>query len=255
MQSSIIPLYPTSLEKRRCAFMSGFGVESDSVSPCFQISHEADGKQTGCYVTRVTQCFHCTAPHLEVASHIAKGVFPTTVRDALSPGVVENALLITPLTEPLQSSGESYPVGHSEDSVISKRALVNEIKKHRDVVRDTVIIRLSDNTLNINQDGEILEWPYLTLEAAGYLHNNFMHIRTNIPSIERKVSDGGMWSHALFFGMDPARPFNNSQILQKRTVGELFHLPDELADGEHRLCCPYQELGLDSALTLPIVIS
>lgn len=255
MQRKVVPLYPTSPGQRRCAFMSCSGIERDSVSLCFQVREEADGKQTGCTVTRVAQCIHCTGPHLEVASHIANGVFPSTVSDALSPGFVENAILITPLIESLDSSGESYPVGECEDSVVSERSLMHAIQKHENAAGDSIVIRIPDSDMTISPDGEILSWPYLTLEAASYLHKTFMHIRTNIPSIERKVSHGGMWAHAIFFGMDPARSGINMGTLQKRTVGELFHLPDELTDGDYLLVCPYQELGLDSALTLPIVIS
>jgi hypothetical protein len=256
MISRITPLFPTKASERRSAFVSSFGIPGEHVRHEFRVKREADGSRTGCNVACVSLCIHCNGPHLEVVSHILESAYPATVSDALEANHIEDAVLLTPVIETLDESGDTYPAGSPTDMVISRRAITASLAQVGSEEHESIIIRIpKDNLVTDEKSGEIRDWPYLTVEAAGILHERFQHVRTNAPSIEKQHSQGGMWSHAIFFGIDPDRSGDGQCLLEKRTVGELFHLPDQLIDGECKLLCPFHEVGLECAITLPMLIS
>ena len=256
MSPKITSLYPTNPGDRRTAFYTSFGIQKESVAYEFRVERDRDGIRRGCNVSSVTLCCHCSGPHLEVVSHILESAYPATVSDALEPGKFEKAILITPRIEMFAESKDTYPVGSPHDKVISREALLASLADTQSDEDESVIIRIPEDEFSVEgHSGEIRDWPYLTLEAATFLHTRFKHLRTNAPSIEKQYSQGGMWSHAIFFGIDPERYRVDASALEKRTVGELFHLPRELTDGRYKLICPFYEVGLDCALTLPLLIS
>jgi hypothetical protein len=256
MISRITPLFPTKVSEKRSAFLSSFGISGENVKHEFRVKRGADGSRTGCNVASISLCIHCNGPHLEVVSHILESAYPATVSDALEPNHIEDAVLITPVIETLEESGDTYPAGSPADMVISRRAIIASLAQVGSKEHESIIMRIPKDNLVLDEtSGEFRDWPYLTVEAAGILHERFKHVRTNAPSIEKQHSQGGMWSHAIFFGIDPDRSGDREYCLEKRTVGELFHLPDELIDGECKLLCPFHEVGLDCAITLPILIS
>jgi hypothetical protein len=254
MENRIIPLYPTRTSEERSAFFSTFGIPHDSVDSLFTVTEGSDGEQSGCNVSRVHMTLHCGRPHLEVVAHVSSFAFPSKVSDALDSGFMENTVLVTPEIETLEKSCEEYPVGSPEDLVISMRSLRTSLEGLGVVSCDSIIIRVLPQYLPINRgSGEIVDWPYLTVDAAKLLHTRFAHVRTNAPSLEKQHSNGGMWSHCIFFGLDPLRTSRNHINLERRTVGELFCVPDQVQDGKYRMICPYLEVGLDCALTLPLL--
>jgi len=256
MTRRFIPLYGTRDNGARCAFYKSFGLKESETS--FDATVEASEEQSyvGCNVARVSTSTHCEGPHLEVVSHILNDVFPCTVSDALVPGIAENAVLISPQIESLAESKESYPVGNGTDMVISKRQLIaslNELILSKEI--ESLIVRVrSDYLPCYPSTDEIQTWPYLTVEAAEFISKRFNHLRTNAPSIERQNSHGGMWSHCIFFGVDPDR---RTQYIKERypqrTIGELFSIPPGIPDREYSLICPYQEVNTDCAMTLPLL--
>ena len=252
----IIPLYPTKPSEKRTAFYTSFGIKDESVKHDFRVENGPDGKQLGCNVASVTLCTHCAGPHLEVVSHIVESAYPAKVSDAIESDKLENAILITPEIGALGESVDTYPVGTPGDIVVSRRALVASLGDGKSEGCESVIIRIPETAFSIeHQTGEIRDWPYLTVEAAAFLHSKFRHVRTNAPSIEKQYSEGGMWSHAIFFGVDANRSSGGNGIYEARTVGELFHLPNEIGDGKYMLVCPFHEVGIDCALTLPFLMN
>ena len=255
MSNSVVPLFAHNKTNGRCAFYTSFGIEETTSSHESVLSSDVNGLTRGCNVPRVSQSIHCQGPPLEVVSHVLDKSFPAKVSDALDQGYIERALLITPLIESLADSNENYPVGEPNDLVISRRQLLACLFQYDSDILGSVILRVDDSYLPCLTDtNEITSWPYLTVEAAEYLGNRFSHLRTNSPSIERQDSKGGMWGHCLFFGADPRRTPDVNRNLPRRTVGELFVIPRNLDDGQYELLCPFQELGLDCAITLPVIL-
>jgi kynurenine formamidase len=256
MADKAIPLYPHGRNSGRRAFYQSFGIEDMKVSYEAEVSTDSKNLSKGCNVARLSVSIHCEGPHLEVVSHILKDVYPAKVSDALEAGSVERAVMISPLVETLEDSGESYPVGSPSDWVISRRQLKSCLEKHVHQRHESVIIRIGSSYLPCYPDSnEIESWPYLTIEAAEYLADTFIHVRTNAPSLERVDSMGGMWAHSIFFGADRDRRLATVKATYpRRTVGELFVIPDELSDGRYRLLCPFLESGLDCAICLPLIL-
>ena len=219
----------------------------------YGVATRPDGSCEGCRVPRISVNVHCYEPHLECVSHVLPPECKFRISDALSNGSAERALLITPGIETLGDSLESYPVGNREDLVISMNQVRRSIEAFgNDEEFDSIVVRIPELFLPCHPEStEISSWPYLTVECATFLHERFTHYRTNAPSVERLESRGGMWSHCTFFGIDPERRDVDFSTLEKRTVGELFNIPDQLADGEYSLVCAFIEMGLDCALVVP----
>ena len=236
----------------RTAFLHDNKLDSCVQEEKYGVSPSGEGGFRGCRVPVTTVNIHCHGPHIECASHILK--FPTSkVSDCLLNGSLERALLVTPRLESRSEAGESYPIGDPGEMVVTSRQL-NEclLESDADTAYDSIIVRIESDYLPCHVNStDIAEWPYLTLEAMSLVRSKFRHYRTNAPSVERRVSDGGMWCHALFFGVDESS--RQAEIVEMRTIGELFHIPDSIPDGKYILQCPFLELGLDAAPVVPIL--
>ena len=220
----------------------------------YGVSKDIRSRVTGCRVPHVSVNIHCSQPHLECVSHVAGPPCDYVVSDAINNGELEDACLLTAIPETLHESGESYPNGDPSDFVISKRNIeksLNQIQLQAST--SSLIIRIPHLYLPLySERNEIESWPYLTLECASFIHSRFQHLRTNSPSVERKHSNGNMWAHCIFFGIDhDSRSVGHS--CPKRTIGELFHIPEEIQDSRYGLRCPFSELGLDCAITVPLL--
>jgi hypothetical protein len=238
------------------AFETSFGIEPFSVTEEYMSSIDQHGKIAGCNAPSVKMNIHCSQPHLECAAHVLPSSCGFKVSDAIMNGEVENSLLITPDIIKLKDSGETYPVGDLNDYVISRKSLESALARSGDLTGvQSLIIRVENQFLSLRTDKhEILNWPYLTLECASFIHSQFRHIRTNLPSVERPDSKAGMWSHNLiFFGSDECTNFAQIRECPRKTIGELFFIPSAVADGRYSLICPFVEMGLDCAITSPLL--
>jgi hypothetical protein len=238
-------------DEPRTAFLKNYGLGGRYSKESYGVAR-AEGEMKGCRVPVASINLHCHGPHIECASHISEAPKAWFVSDALDNGTFERALLVTPLIERLGESGDSYPIGDKEDFVISSRQITQCLSAIQYVSVDTIVIRVPSDHLPCHKDSfDIAEWPYLTLEATELIRMRFKHYRTNAPSIERRISNGSMWSHSLFFGVEEAtREIKN---LERKTVGELFCIPESVPDGKYILQCPFIELELDAAPTTPIL--
>ena len=238
------------------AFTQEYGIAPLEVSDAYGVTKDGDGVCKGCRVPRVSLSIQCFEPHLECASHVIPDGFPLNVSDVLSNGFAERSVLITPRIVALGESLESYPAGKDSDLVVSSASVREELSKvSLTEAFDSIMIRVSEVYLPRNPGtANISEWPYLTVDCANFLNSRFSHYRTNAPSVERRVSHGGMWSHCAFFGVDALlRDAKNPEAIESRTIGELFHIPDSIQDGEYTLVCPFVEMNLDCALTVPLL--
>ncbi len=240
----------------RCsAFCTSFGINDTQTKSECSVTEGVDNHLTGCSVSRMDISIHSSAPHLESVAHvIGLDCFPYFLSDIFPQGTMEECILITPKIIRLDHSGECYPLGSPADPVISMKELVSSMQglvsgPHL----NSVLVRVDDSHLpRILGTAEIRDWPYLTLQAAEFLERHFVHYRTNAPSVERCASQGGMWSHCSFFGVNLHRP---KQIINRidRTIGELFYIPGNLSDGCYTMVCPYFDVGLDCAITSPLL--
>ena len=253
----ICALTPVHKSDRKCAFAKSFGIREFSTIEEYGISSSLDGYHTGCRVPRIDLSIHCSGPHLETSAHVLPDMSGCTFALALPLGFAERTLLVTPSLVTLADSGETYPAGNPCDVVVSASSLaVSLLKFGNERSYDSIIVRIPETAFEMSADAaEILDWPYLTIECAGYLNSRFSHYRTNSPSVERADSQGGMWSHCGFFGIEHASRTAISTDSNRRTVGELFFLPEYLEDGPYSLSCPYGDWGLDCAITVPLLYS
>lgn len=240
-------------ESRPTAFESDFNLVSMSSSDDYGVFESSEGKVVGCRVPCVRVSIHCSQPHLECVSHVTLSTCEYKVSDAIRNGFMEDAYLVTPEPEMLGQSGDTYPNGDRHDYVISRKALAHAFDFADSNPGASIILRIPNHFLPRHPGtNEISDWPYLTVECAQAIYERFQHLRTNSPSIERKHSHGGMWAHCIFFGIDPE--FRQAgDTCPSRTIGELFNLPNELADGRYGLRCPFAEMGLDCAITVPLL--
>ena len=242
--------------QRPSAFETLFKVEKTATREEYGVSDDSHGRCQGCRVPTVSVNIHCSQPHLECAAHVLPCEYSWTVSDAIPNGTIEESILITPRIETLGGSGDTYPMGDAGDYVVSKRAVSDalslaacKIEGHR-----SLILRVHESYLPRHSNtNEICNWPYLTIECADFIREKFDHLRTNAPSVERMESHGGMWSHEGFFGLkrDCNAPSVSHPI--RRTIGELFWIPAGVMDGKYKLMCPFVEMGLDCAITVPLL--
>lgn len=257
-ESFICALSPGNDSERRFAFCTSFGIPEMSVKEECGISKAADGCQSGCRVPRVELSIHCYEPHLETSCHVLRETCRSSFKTALPHGTMERAILVTPKILKLGDSGETYPIGKSGDLVVTAAAILESLDAIQANVgaADSLILRISSEHFEMaSNSAEIMSWPYLTLECAMLIHNRFRHYRTNAPSLEPIDSQGGMWAHCAFFGIDEPTRVSVTADSIKRTVGELFYIPLHVCDGCYILLCPYIDMGLDCALTVPLLYS
>lgn len=242
--------------QRPSAFETIFKVEKTVVREEYGVSNNPRGGYQGCRVPTVSVNIHCSQPHLECAAHILPQEYNWTVSDAITNGTVEDSVLITPHIETLGESGDTYPIGDVGDYVVSKRAVSDALSEvgFKSEGRTSLIMRVPESHLPCYRNtSEIQSWPYLTIECANLIREKFDHIRTNLPSVERVESNGGMWSHEEFFGLRGIRGNHAAVHPIKRTIGELFCIPGDIMDGRYKLICPFIEMGLDCAITVPLL--
>jgi hypothetical protein len=239
------------------AFETAFRVPKTHICDDYGVSVTADGDVVGCRVPRMSLSIHCTQPHLECASHVLPKSCNWTVSDAISNGKEERTILVTPVIEMLGESGDSYPSGAPDDPVISLRSLRAAIAAYDALdEKDSILVRVPESYFPTYSDcNEIRAWPYVTQECARFLRLHFAHYRTNAPSVERVDSGGGMWIHRILFGIEIPSTESLIDGLPLRTIGELFHIPSTVLDGEYILICPFLEMGLDCAMTVPLLYS
>jgi hypothetical protein len=254
MSELVAVLAPASASRQVKAFSSQYKLEVFSVKEEYGIGVSHDGKYSGCSVPLVSVNIHCSQPHLECVSHIHGRACGWTVSDALQNGRMEHAILITPSVQFLSETGETYPCGEPTDRVVCTRALKDALMRLATSRQpETIIIRFRFDELPFYPGAnEIRSWPYLTTECARFVASNFGQFRTNSPSFERKESHGGMWIHSILFGVGPNDSFGPKEF-PKRTLGELFAIPENILDGEYFLQCPFVEMGLDAAITVPLL--
>lgn len=248
-------LTPIAESQKRFAFCSSFGIKGMSANEEYGLSVGPNGRHLGCRVPRVNLSIHCYEPHLETSCHVLHETSTTSFPTALPIGTVERCVLVTPRICAYEESNETYPIGKVGDFVLTAvaiRACIDGL--HETKQFDSIIVRIPTEYLKMSPNSnEILSWPYLTIECAELINERFRHYRTNAPSIEPDNSQGGMWSHCIFFGVDEETRISVSTDSVKRTIGELFHIPPEFDDGEYSLMCPYIDMGLDCALTVPML--
>lgn len=250
----IAVLRPSSEAESRSAFLTPFGIPDRTMLEEFGVKKTETGR-TGCRVPRLSLSVHCCEPHLECAAHLMETSFDYCVSDALANGSVEKAVLISPQPEKLGISGETYPAGQPEDLIISKRELVCALSAYECNLYDSIVIRISSDYLpTFPGSTEIREWPFLSQECSEYIRSRFQHYRTNAPSVEKSDSGGEMWNHRILFNL-PAGDFSSRDYDEKRTIGELFFIPDRVPDGVYQLMCPFLEMKADCALVVPLLYS
>lgn len=250
----VASLCPTTV-KRKTAFCTPFDISDFQTKSECSVTVDNGKHLTGCSVSRLDISIHSSAPHLETAAHVLGSTyFPYSLSDVFPQGVLESCALVTPKITRLADSGDSYPIGHPDDYVICMRELKACLDELDYIAGcDSIIVRIEDKYLpEYSGTIEIQSWPYLTPEAGEFLGKLFSHYRTNSPSLETCMSEGGMWSHCAFFGLDTSRPVKVSGPI-KRTVGELFYIPEEIKDGLYCMMCPYFDVGLDCSITSPLL--
>ena len=163
----------------------------------------SDPSVSGCRVPKVSLSIHCTQPHLETVAHcLPAGHAAPYLSEMLPNGCREATVLITPPIETLKQCEDSYEAGSPQDYVISRRALTKALQPYSATPIGSIIVRIPSEYLP-TRGSEIIDWPYLTSEAADYLRSVTSHYRTNAPSVERKDSKGEFLTRYLQIQSSP----------------------------------------------------
>ncbi|KAF4671213.1 hypothetical protein FOL47_001659 [Perkinsus chesapeaki] len=277
-----------------------FGTPYASVEEEYGITTTDDSCLSGCTAMRLCCNIHCNGlPHVETVAHCLGGTqYEPLLRqggkgkerkigvcDCLPHGTFETAILVRPDVVRLADSTDTYPAGVAEDLVVCKRALLDAVRRLDlplgiEASSISLVVSVQEGTRPVK--GDWSDWPYLTTDAVKAIMEGELreangrslkinHFRTNLPSIERMDSGGGMWNHCLMFGIDSERRTswldNNCLVAAESegsstrrlkdahrfTVGEAFCIPEGLSEGVYKLLCVVAPLQLDASFATPLL--
>lgn len=175
---------------------------------------------------------HGNGTHTECVGHISKEDY--TINQSLKTFFFL-AELITILPDELANG----------DKVITKQHLENCLQGK---APEAVVIRTLDNHISkINKQYSNTNPPYLTTEAAEYIHSlGINHLLIDLPSVDRENDDGKLTAHHIFFQYP-----NNTQL--NRTITEMIYVPNNVYDGTYLLNLQIASFENDASPSKPVL--
>ncbi len=174
---------------------------------------------------------HAHGTHTECVGHISKEFY--SVNDSLKEFFfLAEVISVTPEIK-------------DEDQIIS----LQEIKKMLNGKQPkAVVIRTLPNTdLKKSMKYSNTNWPYLSEEAALYLHDlGVKHLLIDLPSVDKEKDDGELLAHKAFWNY-PENPRLDA------TITEFIYVPNKVKDGSYLLDLQVANFKNDAAPSRPVL--
>jgi arylformamidase len=175
---------------------------------------------------------HGNGTHTECVGHISKENY--TINQSLTTFFFI-AELITILPDELNDGDKVITKQHIEMNLDGKRP-------------EAIIIRTLDNhPLKINRHYSNTNPPYLTEEAAVFIHEcGIDHLLIDLPSVDREVDGGQLLAHHAFWQY----PY---QTKLHRSITELIYVPNTVLDGSYLLNIQIASFENDASPSKPVI--
>ena len=175
---------------------------------------------------------HGNGTHTECVGHISKEKY--TINQCLKTFFFL-AELITILPDELTNGDKVITKGHIENCLQEKRP-------------EALIIRTLDNHISkINKHYSNTNPPYLTTEAAEFIHSiGINHLLIDLPSLDKEADEGELTAHHIFFQYP-----NNTKL--NRTITELIYVSNAIYDGTYLLNIQIASFENDASPSKPVL--
>ncbi|QOL24490.1 cyclase family protein [Thalassotalea sp. LPB0316] len=215
-------------------------------------------KNGSCNVNELSFNPHCNGTHTETLGHICH----LDERDTLTidqldiPALIPTVLIsVTPVNACEQS--ESYAVAlASNDRVITKAALSEQLQDYSDAQLHGLVIRTLDNPVSKKHLAYCEQTPnaFFTTQAIRYLFERGVnHLVVDMPSIDKMNDDGLLNNHHIFWDVIPNSRKVAQQSRVNATVTELAYISNEIADGFYFLNLQLPAFVNDAAPSNPVL--
>ena len=136
------------------------------------------------------------------------------------------------------------PVIENGDTILTSEMLSKSIFK----IPEALIIRTLPNSYDKkSKDYSHTNWPYLTKEAAQWIHDqNIKHLLVDVPSIDREKDEGKLAAHKAFWGYP-------DQLRSNATITELIFVENSIEDGNYILNLQVAAFQNDAAPSRPVL--
>ena len=175
---------------------------------------------------------HGNGTHTECVGHISKEDY--TINKSLTTFFFI-AELVTILPDEIENG----------DKVITKKHLQNTLDNKRP---EAIVIRTLDNNISkINRHYSNTNPPYLTEDAALYIHElGIDHLLIDLPSVDRESDGGKLLAHHAFWQYP-------HQTKRNRTITEMIYVPNMVFDGTYLLNIQIASFENDASPSKPVL--
>ena len=175
---------------------------------------------------------HGNGTHTECVGHISKEDY--SINQCLKTFFFL-AELITILPDELENG----------DKIITKTHIENCLQGK---LPEAIVIRTLDNHISkINKQYSNTNPPYLTADAATYIHAlGINHLLIDLPSVDRENDQGELAAHHIFFQYP-----NNTKL--NRTITEMIYVPNNIYDGTYLLNLQIASFENDATPSKPVL--
>jgi kynurenine formamidase len=131
------------------------------------------------------------------------------------------------------------------DKIITKEHIDNCLGEKRP---EAIVIRTLDNHISkINKHYSNTNPPYLTYEAAMFIHGlGIDHLLIDLPSVDKEVDDGKLQAHHAFWQYP-----ENTKL--ERTITEMIYVPNTIFDGTYLLNLQIASFENDASPSKPVL--
>lgn len=208
------------------------------------------GGSSNCSTITLTP--HGNGTHTECVGHIVDEHI--SVSDVVDGGL-STAVVVTLPVRALAASGETAaPPAMENDDVITRadlQAAVDAIPGGDQT--EAIIVRLDYDRVDLAS----ATWsgnapPYFTQEAITWLARGpWVHLVTEIPSLDRDDDDGAMFNHRAWWGLSEDTTSIVDALRGDRSVTEMACVPERVHDGLWLLALELPAFLLDAAPSRP----
>ncbi len=212
----------------------------------------ADTRRGGsCNVQQVHITPHCNGTHTESISHIVDELLPPW---SMIKRPLLRARLISVHARPAGQCQDSYtPALQAEDRVIDAAALAaHDVQGFF----DALIVRTVPNGANKTTRQYTAEDPpaFFTSEAMQHIDAlGVDHLLVDLPSVDRMHDEGRLSNHRIFWHLPEHGHALVADAQVQRTITEMIHVPECLADGVYLLNLQMPAWRLDAVPSNPLL--
>ena len=198
---------------------------------------------------------HCNGTHTECVGHLTNERI--SVQDCLQDAFML-ANLITVAPENAMQITDTYSVKLNEnDYLITKRGLQNSLANQKSKIKNqkSLIIRtLPNDDSKKSRDYSQNPPPFFSIEAMEFIVElGIKHLLVDIPSLDRLHDEGKLFTHRIFWNVEPGSFELNAQSRINNTVTEMIYVSNEIKDGLYLLNLQIAPFVADASPSRPLI--